>query len=361
MFTRWPDIESFAHILRNRAKILADPTIDMEASIGFNLGRIPGLAYLAKIKLDGSNSAVRFIYENGKLTLQGFQSRNQDVTPENDNFGFARWASQVDWNVKLSKAHCLCKDSSHKHLDKQDERLILTIHGEWAGPGIPTSTSVGRIPNKTFFVYAVQVTSLDNPKQDFIYLDFLDHYFNEIPENVKILHFIKKLHKVHFDNQENLEAFAKNISEEINKIEIEDPYIMDTFGISGPGEGYVYYPLTTNIHEVCFFMFKAKGEKHRVKLEKAAATTSVEALESIQAFVQTFVTVPRCEQGIKVIFQDEPVEMKKAGDFLRWLTADIEKESKAELEASGLTWKQVLAEVQKAARTWFIVKAKQNK
>jgi hypothetical protein len=38
---------------------------------------------------------------------------------------------------------------------------------------------------------------------------------------------------------------------------------------------------------------------------------------------------------------------------LKWFAADVQKESIAELQASGLDWKQVGAPVQARAREWF--------
>lgn len=49
------------------------------------------------------------------------------------------------------------------------------------------------------------------------------------------------------------------------------------------------------------------------------------------------------------------------GPFLKWFGQDVEKESKAELEASGLKWDQVAKEVQVAARNWYKAKATEIK
>ena len=41
------------------------------------------------------------------------------------------------------------------------------------------------------------------------------------------------------------------------------------------------------------------------------------------------------------------------GPFLKWLVADVQKESVAELEASDLTWKAVGKAVMNAGRAWY--------
>lgn len=81
----------------------------------------------------------------------------------------------------------------------------------------------------------------------------------------------------------------------------------------------------------------------------------LKALEGIQAFVEAFVTEPRCQQGATAT---GGIDIKKIGDFLKWVSIDVEKESKDDLEVSGLTWKDVVQSVQKAARLWYLAQTK---
>jgi hypothetical protein len=50
--------------------------------------------------------------------------------------------------------------------------------------------------------------------------------------------------------------------------------------------------------------------------------------------------------------------MAKIGAFLQWFTADVQKESAAELEAAQLTWKDVNKAVMNAAKKWYQEKSK---
>jgi hypothetical protein len=103
-------------------------------------------------------------------------------------------------------------------------------------------------------------------------------------------------------------------------------------------------------------MFKAKGEKHKVVKTKEAVQVDPEVAKSIGDFVTMFVTEARCEQGLNAI--GNVLDMKKTGDFLKWLSQDVLKESTAELEASQLTWEQVQKAVQVAGREWYSRKVK---
>lgn len=55
---------------------------------------------------------------------------------------------------------------------------------------------------------------------------------------------------------------------------------------------------------------------------------------------------------------DGEYDLKRTGDFLKWIGQDVKKKSVAELEASGLEWKQVAKAVASKARNWYIKKAK---
>lgn len=65
-------------------------------------------------KLDGTNAQI-LITEDGEM-LVGSQTRW--ITPEDDNYGFARWAEE-------NRAELLCKLGHGRHF------------GEWWGQGIP--------------------------------------------------------------------------------------------------------------------------------------------------------------------------------------------------------------------------------
>jgi crotonobetainyl-CoA:carnitine CoA-transferase CaiB-like acyl-CoA transferase len=63
------------------------------------------------------------------------------------------------------------------------------------------------------------------------------------------------------------------------------------------------------------------------------------------------VTEARLAQGVGAVGGREP---RLTGKFLAWVTADVRKESVAELEAAGLAWAQVEKPLQVAARAWFL-------
>jgi hypothetical protein len=99
-------------------------------------------------------------------------------------------------------------------------------------------------------------------------------------------------------------------------------------------------------------MWKAKGEKHRTAGTKVAAQVDAAVVASVEEFVSLMVTQARLEQGLGAVCGGTR-EPKSTGAFLAWVAADVQKESQAELAASGLTWQQVEKAVQQRARVWF--------
>jgi hypothetical protein len=97
------------------------------------IGRAKGspLTVTVTEKIDGTNACI--IIENGEIT--GIQSRTRLITPESDNFGFARWVMDnagelVTW----------LGDGRH--------------FGEWAGPGIQKNPH--NLLRKTLFLFNTQ-------------------------------------------------------------------------------------------------------------------------------------------------------------------------------------------------------------
>jgi hypothetical protein len=107
-----------------------------------------------------------------------------------------------------------------------------------------------------------------------------------------------------------------------------------------------------------FFVFKAKGEKHRVVKQKESIQLNPEKAKDVENFVSMFVTENRCEQGFESI--GKKLDKKFNKDFIEWMKNDVQKESKNELEISGLDWNKVKNDVGKAAAIWFNQKINSN-
>lgn len=329
-FIKFPKIESFHNI---RKWVL---NFDEEE------GRI---RYGAKVKLHGTNAAVQ-IKPNGEVLAQ---SRTRNITPGDDNMGFAAWVEETKnfWQKARYESH------------------TLTIYGEWFGEGIMKGTSASKVKGKHFAIFAMLMgDSIFSNKGD-IYDALTRSRGAYIPENVHIIPDIGDgpFLDVDFRDVESCENAVKILNDYVEEVENCDPFIRDTFGIEGNGEGIVLYPIGDFDEGVVKkeiysqYTFKAKGEKHKTVSQKEKVQIDPEVAESIDEFVNITVTPPRLEQAVRECEKGELVFRKsKLGDFVRWISNDIQTECKDELEVSGLSWKDVNKVISNRARTWFLEK-----
>jgi hypothetical protein len=303
------------------------------------VGEAPKITYRAKIKLDGTNGGIQ-IFTNGQVAVQ---SRSQIISPENDNLGFANWVNQnIDYFANLAI-------SEH-----------ATIFGEWCGKGIQKRTAVSEVDRKIFAVFAVQFGGIDGKIAKLeIRPDKIAEFLPKHPD-IFILPFYGEPFVLDFGDRAQLESVVDRINQAVDTVEKLDPWVKETFGIEGIGEGLVLFPESGELAERLSYaelLFKAKGEKHQAVKTKQPVQIDPEVAQSIDDFVNLFVTSARLEQGA-IAVDCNGFDMAKIGAFLQWFMADVQKESAAELEAAGVTWKEVNKAVMNAAKKWYQEKSK---
>ncbi len=320
-FIRWTSIELLHNVRRN---------LEVE-------GKTPCITYRAKVKLHGTNAAVQ-VTSIGEVAAQ---KRSQIITPDYDNAGFATWVGKnIDYFSKL-------KDDSN-----------LTIFGEWCGSNIQKGVAVANIKRKVLAVFALQYGGVEQAK-----LEIRPEKIREIlpeHEDVFVLPYYGEPVTLDFGNCDRLQDAANQINQMLAAVEATAPWVKETFGVEGTGEGLVMYPETDGLvfrEGYTELIFKAKGEKHQVVKSKKAVQIDPEVARSIEEFVDLFVTEARLEQALTEGCGGE-LHSKQIGQFLKWISLDIQKESEAELTAANLTWKQVNKSITNAARKWYMQKLK---
>jgi hypothetical protein len=329
-FASFPSIEGFHNVVkltRSYPNLAAKP-----------------IHYKGKIKLHGTNAGIR-VHEGEVIA----QSRTQFIDEKNDNCGFAKWVlpNKEYWKTVQS------------NLNTTEE---ITIFGEWCGPGIMKGCAIHGIENKIFAVFAIMIGGTEIELEDKNILvtepEEIKKALGNAPKDVHVLPWFEEVgFNVDFLN-DDLQAVVDVLNAVVQKTEPCDPWVKATFGVEGTAEGVVYYPSVDNVtYRKLFsnFAFKAKGEKHKVTKTKEAVQIDPEVANSIQEFVDMFVTEQRIEQGKEVV---GGYDTKLTGNFLKWFNADVKKESVAELEASGLTWEDVQSAVQNKARLIFVENCK---
>jgi tRNA-binding EMAP/Myf-like protein len=317
---RWPSIELLHNVIRSLEAVEATPTV----------------TYRAKVKLDGTNAAVQ-IFPNGQVAAQ---SRTQVITPDNDNMGFAQWVNQnLTYFAQLAT-------TNH-----------ITLFGEWCGKGVQSRTAVSQIDRRIFVVFAIQSIETGN------HVDKLDVDPDRIAAALRphpdlyVLPFYGAEVELDFGDKDQLMTAIATLNQMVEDVELVDPWVKDTFGIEGLGEGLVMYPIDTQVERLSYaeLLFKAKGEKHQAVKAKKPVQVAPEQAKNVEEFVNLFVTPSRLEQGLTEACGGQ-FDMTLMGAFLKWFAMDVQKESVAELEVAQLTWKDVNKAINQAAREWYQAK-----
>jgi hypothetical protein len=299
---------------------------------------LPRVEYRAKVKLHGTNCAIQ-THEAGLVA----QSRTALLSPGVDNKGFAAWVH------------------AHEHyFSALDPGLV--VFGEWCGPGVEKGMAVSRAPSKVFAVFAIRIG------------DRLVHAPNDIrtllptegaPSSLYVLPWEGEAVTIDFASRDGVEEAAAALNEHVAQVEREDPWVKRELGVSGIGEGLVFYPVLVDgaipdLETLQLLIFKAKGEKHRSAGTKQAVQVDASVVATIDDFVTLMVTEARLQQGL-VEGAGGARTPRLTGAFLAWVLADVRKESVAELEASSLSWAQVEKAVQARARAWFLADPKETR
>lgn len=343
-FIAWTEIEALYNVRKYTA---AHPEILNGDSV---------VHYQPKVKLHGTNAAVQCL-ANGTIVAQ---SRTNIITPQNDNAGFARWVHE---NEKFWKT------------EPYTPRNNMILFGEWIGPGIQKGVAVSEIPKKCFAVFAAR--SMDPSMPDYLVTEpkHLAQMVEGIPDT-----YVLPWYRTSFRDPilgectaevvsiidwsrsaEELIAQAERINKWVHAVEDNDPWVEATFGIKGTGEGLVFYPVSekhlglTNFNNL---VFKAKGEKHKNIKTAAPAQVNPEIASSVAAFVDMVLTPARLEQGVRAVAGELNFDARNTGNFVKWITEDVKKETQDELEASNLSWKDVQKPLTEKARGWFLAQAR---
>lgn len=347
----FPSIEQFRTVVKNvrdRANYHGQP--------------LPKLKFKGTVKLHGTNASIVKDVASGEFWVQ---SRNNVITVDADNAGFARFVQdhrdEFDELISISRT-VVGQENIHVG-DK------VVIYGEWCGQGIQSGVAISQMP-KAFVIFAIKLAR-DDEKSVWFTADQLvavaDRYGDEHAQAHRIFN-IQKFPswevEIDFARPEQIQNDLIALT---HAVEQECP-VGKAFGHSGIGEGIVWQCMSVwNVPAVDAdtfairtgdLIFKVKGEKHSDTKVKKLAAVDVEKINSIKEFVGSVVTDHRLSKGIDFLMEGraEALESKDTPAFLKWVGADVLKEESDTIDASGFDRKEIMPEVNRAARQWFLEK-----
>ena len=337
---KFPSIEQFRNIVSNILRHFNFVGLDEsgEAIYDQTLQK-PTITFKGTVKLHGTNAGVSF-NEGGYWV----QSRENIITPEKDNAGFAFFVESKKEVFK--KFVDQINGLSFFNLSKN----TVTIYGEWCGGNIQKGVGICNLP-KSFFIFGVKVTPHTNSEEELKEKPAFwipSHYLSSPDDNI---YNIEDFPTFSIDIDFNMPQLVQNDLSELTLAVEEECPVAKAFGFPNTiGEGIVW---SANVNGVVH-RFKCKGEKHSSSKVKTLATVDVEKLNGIKEFVDYAVTESRFNQALENVFPNgEPIDTKKLGDVIRWVVNDVIKEEMDTMVENKVEPKEVNKYISSKVRDMF--------
>ena len=339
---KWPSIEQFRSVIRNVQHKAQYVRTEVDGTVVMNrAAAMPTLKFEGTVKLHGTNASV-VLSPSGEVYAQ---SRENIITVEKDNAGFARFVedSKEDFISILRYTHTYNSTLQVSH-------PYTILYGEWCGGSIQKGVAINQLP-KMFVVFGVAFSDGEGNK---VYAN------RAIVQDVTKGGFTKEIKCIYefptYDIDIDFEQplLSQNALGELTLAVEQECPVAKQLGVSGVGEGIVWRCVNPGYEDSAFW-FKVKGEKHSASRVKILAAVDVEKVNSIAEFVDKVLTDSRLQQGVDFLIESQlTLEPKNTGTFLSWINRDVLKEESDTMSESGLEMGEVGKELQRKARTWFL-------
>ena len=260
------------------------------------------------------------------------------MTSEQDNAGFAKWAHENIFETAGVYGWM---------------RHGFVVYGEWCGQGIQKGVAISQVP-KDFVVFAVRL--LDGENSNWALPATVIEFAKDL--GLKCIYNYPTWEiDIDFNHPEEAQNRLVELTQEV---ENECP-VGKAHGVSGVGEGIVWWPQPHPTFNVRDLEFKVKGEKHSESKVKTLAPVDVEKLNSIKELVDSILTEHRLEKKLDSLKESGlELELKNTGAYLKLVGQDVIKEEVDTIDASGLSRNEVMGEVNKRAKAFWMEKINEN-
>jgi len=309
---------------------------------------LPKLKYRGTTKLHGTNAAIGYDGENIWC-----QSRENLITPEADNAGFARHIQSIGhdvlkaWFDNLAVGLLRCPGDT------------LMIFGEWCGKGIQKKVGICGL-DKMFMVFSARIILASNAdiedEEEPQCFWAPDAAVAEIKdEGYRILNINDfEAHELEIDF-----ADPRSIQDQLEQLTIsvsKDCPVAKALGNPGFGEGLVWCCKTPG-WESSDVWFKTKGDDHKVSKSEKLVEIDPEKAKNAAEFCEKVLTEARLQQGLDHLIQNNlEIDTKNTGVFMKWIHTDVLKEEYDVIAVSGLEEKSIGKVIASKAREWFFSK-----
>lgn len=256
---RYPSTNQFRNIVKSVEKEYCyrqDP--ETEEWIRDPSIKKPVLEFLGTVKAHGTNSSI-VIKPGG---TQYAQSRNNVITPEADNAGFAQFASNTKVQEFVNKQYnTILEEDNIINTD------TVTFYGEWCCGNIQKGVALSQIKEKHWIIFGIKVTPKDEDKPSW-WLGFEWEFLTDKSLNIYDIDEFQTFEiEIDFENPQMSQNKLIELTEQVEKeCPIGKGLGVDPEGCT-TGEGIVWTHYKDN---GSVYRFKVKGEKHSASKVKKA-------------------------------------------------------------------------------------------
>lgn len=274
--------------------------------------QLPEFEILGSVKLHGTNAAVVFKIND----LDDFETASFHTQSKNTAFKEGTLNGHFDFNLFVNQNISNFRDLAKKvteeieHLQVGD---IITLFGEWAGPGIQKGVAISNIENRKFFLFSALLND-----------EYLD--IKHVKTNWNRIHNIYEYETFQLTvNNTQLDVLKNEIDKLVSYVEEKCP-VAKLFGVDGIGEGIVWighfiHPLSNKLVNV---KFKSKGEKHAISQKDTRTKIEAPELSENVIFVINEIDVEnRVHQMINEHFEGVLPGRSATGKIIELVLNDI--------------------------------------
>lgn len=344
---KFPSIEQFRNVVANVNRTFNFIGLDENGEAIYDETKPkPVITFTGTVKLHGTNASVCY----NELSGMWGQSRENIVTIEKDNAGFA-------WFVDVNKEAFAELFEQVKQKEQVDlTKNTISIFGEWCGGNIQKGVGIANL-EKSFFIFGVKIspiidvtTEQDKLDRKELVANWVDYTY--LRKGTNKIYNVSDYQTWSIDIDFNIPQLKQNELSDLTIAVEQSCPIATAFGFPNQiGEGIVWVGQCNDSR----LIFKVKGELHSSSKVKTLAPVNVEKLNGIVEFTDSVVTESRLNQALENVFpNNEPLDIKKTGDVIRWVVTDVMKEELDTMKANNIEPKDVNAYVSKKTKDMFM-------
>lgn len=336
MFRKYPSTENFQNFVKSYKLQKKFVGLTDDNTPIFEEIELGDIELTGTIKLHGTNAGVT-ITSDKVFVQKRSDAMPLDITKGEFHFGFMnfvhsneKWFRNLYEQLLSDPALCLTSDS------------VLTIFGEWCGPGIQKGVAISQIPDKKFFIFGIQV------QDDGRWLNLKHIPYKSHNERIWFITMFKT-----YTLRANMND-AAGLLEQLNTITLEvekECPVAKEFGVSGIGEGVVW---SGRDSDGMYIQFKHRGTRHQKPKGPRSSNPDVKIENpNIQKFIDTIDIDNRLQQCYHELYENSIPSRKETSVVLNWVYGDICKEESHLIEELKLELINLRPTLMEAIRNKF--------